>query len=106
SLYELYPLPFFNKEKLCTWDIRPTGNYGIDCDTGRSYAISFLRTCDGTVGWGVLISSIVADMIDAGTNGKRGNGRARVNGVVIGFMGTIGEALCALASPPTRGGAA
>jgi hypothetical protein len=27
SLYELYPLPFFNRDKLSTWNVTPTGKY-------------------------------------------------------------------------------
>ena len=59
SLYELYPLPFFNRKAHCTWDVAPTGDYFTDCQTGRGYAIEFLRTCDGTDGWSMLIGHIV-----------------------------------------------
>jgi hypothetical protein len=34
SQYELYPLPFFNRERRCTWDMKPTGNYSADLETG------------------------------------------------------------------------
>jgi hypothetical protein len=26
SQYDLYPLPFFNKKRRCTWDVTPTGD--------------------------------------------------------------------------------
>jgi hypothetical protein len=35
SQYELYPLPFFNRDACCTWDVRPTGDYTADCKTGQ-----------------------------------------------------------------------
>lgn len=98
SQYELYQLPFFNSAARCTWDVAPTGNYSDDCETGKAYAIEFLKSCDGTVGWSTLLAQIVADMIRAGPDGTWSDGRGRLNGVVIGFMGTIGKQLCMLAS--------
>jgi hypothetical protein len=41
SLWEKYPLPFFNRDARKTWDVKPTGNYTADCKTGRQYAIAF-----------------------------------------------------------------
>ena len=84
SQYELYPLPFFNREKGCTWDVTPTGDYTTDCETGEAFAIQFLKSCDKTNGWASLLGPIVTDMIRAGP--KR-------SGVVIGFMSVIGRAL-------------
>jgi hypothetical protein len=99
SQYELYPLPFFNTDAgPCTWDVTPTGDYAADCETGRRYAIKFLRSCDGTVQWASLMGNITADMIRAGTNGTSANGRPKVNGIVIGFMSVIGRAVCASAA--------
>jgi hypothetical protein len=37
SQYELYPLPFFNRDKLSTCDVRPTGKYGDDCETEKRW---------------------------------------------------------------------
>jgi hypothetical protein len=85
SQYELYPLPFFNRKKLSTWDVEPTGNYSIDCETGRVFAIEFLKSCDKTYGWASLMASIVIDMIEAGDT--------KNTGIVVGFMGIIGHAL-------------
>jgi hypothetical protein len=85
SRYELYPMPFFNKKKLCTWDVKPTGAYGADCETGRAFAIEFLQSCDKTYGWASLLPAIVTDMIEAGDTRNRG--------IVVGFMGLIGSAL-------------
>jgi hypothetical protein len=97
SQYELYPLPFFNAKAStgpCTWDVTPTGDYAADCEIGHSYAVEFLRSCDGTVGWSSLLACITADMIRAGTDGVSPDGHPRVNGTVVGFMSTIGRELC------------
>jgi hypothetical protein len=97
SQYELYPLPFFNAKigvAGCTWDVKPSGNYGDDCKTGEAYAIEFLKSCDGTNGWASLLTAIVRDMIGAGSAGTWPDGGVRINGVVVGFMGTIGQVLC------------
>jgi hypothetical protein len=40
-----------------------------------------------------VLQAIVADMIRAGTSGQYPNGYPKVNGVVIGFMGVIGDAV-------------
>ncbi len=93
SLYELYPSPFFNRDTRCLWDVKPTGHYGADCETGRAYAIEFLKSCDGSIGWAALMGIIAADMIRAGPTGAHVDGRPKINGVVIGFMRVIGEAL-------------
>jgi len=94
SQYELYPLPFFNAKTRCTWNVTPTGNYGADFETGRAYAIEFLKSCDGTIGWSSLLSNIVADMIRAGPKGRVfADGHHSAGGIVIGFTSTIGEAL-------------
>jgi hypothetical protein len=98
SQYELYPLPFFKAAKRrgsggCTWHVTPTGSYSADYEIGRAYAIEFLKSCDGTVGWSTLLISIVNEMIIAGPRGKQGNGDPTSDGIVKGFMRTIGEAL-------------
>ena len=93
SQYERYPLPFFAAARLSTWAVKPTGRYSEDCQTGRAYAVEFLKSCDGTVGWGSLLASIVGDMIWAGPSGTFADGTAKIDGVVVGFMSTIGKAL-------------
>lgn len=98
SQYKAYPLPFFSAEGRRTWAVTPTGNYREDCETGKVYAIEFLKSCDGTVGWSSLLSQIVADIIRAGPDGTWSDGGVRLNGVVVGFMSTIGKQLCMLAS--------
>jgi hypothetical protein len=67
------------------WDVKPTGDYAADCETGQQYAVAFMDSCDGTNGWATLLPNIVADMIRAGP----------ADGIVIGFMGVIGRAMCA-----------
>ena len=93
SQYERYQLPFFNGKNHSTWAVQPTGDYGRDCEIGEAYAIEFLALCNGTVGWTALLPQIVADMIRAGPDGTWPDGGAKVNGLVVGFMGTIGRAL-------------
>src|SRR5436309_36224 len=51
SQYDLYPMPFFNKKRRCTWDVKPSGDYGLDFKTGQSFAIEFLRTSNHSCGW-------------------------------------------------------
>ncbi|MGI8567880.1 MAG: hypothetical protein ACR2KT_01725 [Methylocella sp.] len=93
SQYELYPLPFFAAKDHSTWAVRPKGNYCEDYETGKAYAIEFLQSCDGTIGWCTLLSSIVNDMVLAGPTGTLHRGKPHVDGIIIGFMGTIGRAL-------------
>lgn len=95
SQFDLYRLPFFdaNSSSPC-WAVAPTGKYAEDCDTGAAYAIAFLRSCDGTYGWGSLMASIVTSMISAGRAGPwHADGRKKNNGIVVGFMSAIGSAL-------------
>lgn len=93
SQFELYPLPFFDRnaphETRC-WTVTPTGNYSDDCDTGAAYAIEFLRSCDGTYGWKSLMANIVMSMI---RGGQQPNVEPEQSGIIIGFMSTIGMAL-------------
>jgi len=70
-------------------------HYAADYETGEQFAVAFVESCDGTVGWSSLLPSIVADMIRAGTTGTFPDGHPKVNGIVIGFMGVIGRMLCA-----------
>ena len=96
SQYKRYPLPFFNADTLNTWAVQASGDYEADIVTGRHYAIEFLKTADGTVGWTSLLPAIVADMIRAGPSGTWGDGSPKVNGVVVGFMGVISKAVTVL----------
>jgi hypothetical protein len=93
SQYDLYPMPFFNKKRHCTWDVTPTGDYGLDFNTGQAFAIEFLRSNDKTYGWASLMACIVSDMIRAGATGKYRDGSLKVNGIVVGFMAVIGGAV-------------
>jgi hypothetical protein len=96
SQYELYPLQFFNGKKRCTWDVTPTGDYAADCEKGKAFAIEFLKSCDGTSGWASLMPSIVSDMIGTSSDGRWPDGGTKSNGLVIGFMGTVGSALASV----------
>lgn len=93
SQYELYPLPFFDGKNLSTWAVQSSGDYSKDYATGFAYALEFLASRDGTVGWSSLLAPIVSDMIRAGATGTFANGKPKVNGIVIGFMSAIGNAL-------------
>lgn len=94
SQYERYPMPFFNRKTRCTWDVKPTGDYFADCETGKAYALEFLKSCDGTVGWTSLLPQIASDMISAGPQEPPlPGGFQNPGGIVIGFMGVIGKAL-------------
>lgn len=93
SQYELYPLPFFDRERHSTWTVKPTGDYSEDCETGRRYANEFLRSCDGSLGWSTLLTQIVRNMIGAGPDGIWPDGHVRTNGIVVGFFSTIGMSL-------------
>lgn len=96
SQFERYPLPFFAADRLSTWAAKPSGRYAEDCANGKAYALEFLKSCDGTAGWASLLPAIVGDMIRAGPSGTFANGHAEIDGVVIGFMTTIGKVLTQL----------
>jgi hypothetical protein len=94
--HKQYPMPFFEPLKaggINAWNVTPSGNYTKDCETGCTFAIQFLKSCDRTYGWQSLLQTIVADMIRAGPSGSFPNGYPKVNGVVIGFMSVIGSAV-------------
>lgn len=95
SQFDLYRLPFFDKDAAIDtrcWTVTPTGNYTDDCDTGAAYAIEFLRSCDGTNGWRSLLAGIVTSMICAAPR-RSGQNARKADGIVVGFMSTIGAAL-------------
>jgi hypothetical protein len=90
SLYEKYPLPFFDRKQRNCWAIKGSGNYTVDCETGHRLAREFLASHDGTYGWQVLLQTIVMDMIRAGPPAERWpDGRTHTDGIVIGFMSVI-----------------
>lgn len=95
SQWEIYPLPFFNREKRSLWKVSPTGNYGTDCATGRAYALKFLQSCDGTDCWAHLLPQMVGDMIRAGPVNEDAPGASYQGGIVFAFMLTVGFALAA-----------
>jgi hypothetical protein len=96
SVYDLYPMPFFNSDRRALhslWNVTPTGDYSADCDTGHRFGIEFLKSCDGTVGWSALVRWIILDIIHAGPDGFWRDGGAKSNGIVVGFLGVIGNAV-------------
>lgn len=36
SMYDKYPLPFFDRERRNGWSVKPTGKYSADCETGHA----------------------------------------------------------------------
>ena len=93
SQYDLYRLPFFDGDRRLTWAVKPSGDYGTDCETGRDYARQFLASCDGTVGWSALLGQIVCDIVRMGPEKTRADGSVTSGGIVIGFMGELSRAL-------------
>jgi hypothetical protein len=85
SQYEIYMLPFFDVKTRRVWAPESTGRYSYDCAVGETFAIKFLQSCDGSLGWSTLMSQITLDMILAGPS--------KDTGLIIGFMGTIGKFL-------------
>jgi hypothetical protein len=70
-------MPFFDQATGNSWNVTLTGDYGKDCETGTAYAIEFLRSCDGTVGWSSLLSPIIAGMIAAAARSGRMAGQGQ-----------------------------
>jgi hypothetical protein len=97
SLYEIYPLQFFDRETRNMWAVQPTGDYENDCETGKKYARQFLNLNDGTPGWSSLLRGIVGGMVRAGPDKIWPDGEAKLNGIAIGFLTTVGKALAASA---------
>jgi hypothetical protein len=93
SFYELYPLPFFDRETRNTWAVHPSGDYTADCETGRKYARAFLQSCDGTVGWSCLFRAILKGMVKAGPAGVWPDGDIKLDGTAVGFLGVVGTVL-------------
>jgi hypothetical protein len=90
SLYELYPLPFFDRKQRNCWAVKPSGDYGADIETGVELAKEFLASHDGTHGWHSLLQSIVMDMIRKGTPAESWpDGK----GIVIGYKSEISSAV-------------
>ena len=80
SMFELYPLPFFDRDRSggqrC-WAVKPSGDYGLDCATGRAYAADLITSCDGSYGWAAMLAPI-RDGDDRGRRSERDRGRLHV----------------------------
>ena len=103
TFFDKYRMPFFDAKNMTNrfWNIKPTGDYATDCMLGEHYAVRFLNSCDGTVGWAHVLACIVHDMIQRGPERIRKNGSGAPGGVVIGFMGTVSKIVAlALAADP------
>lgn len=94
SLYDRYQMPFFDLPTLSVWKVRHTGSYSGDYEQGYAYGLRFLNSCDRTVGWTVLLGQIVSEMVAAGPMRETWpDGTPRSNGIILGFMRAVGEAL-------------
>ena len=85
------------------WDVKPSGNYGEDCDTGHALAEEYLAYIgtNPTYGNGTLLTCIVHEMIDQAKDGHPWSG------VHVGFLAGINRYAMAAAQiviqpPPTR----
>lgn len=68
----------------CYWSVKPTGDYGKDCDTGRDYARMLLPHLKYNAGI-TMLGCIVLDMINAGDRAGKG--------LIVGFMAEISREL-------------
>jgi hypothetical protein len=96
--FEKYAMPFFDVKNRKFWSVTPTGNWTVDCDTGRDFAYRFLSSCDGTVRWSAMFSQIVQGMIGAGAR-RWPDGEPRLNGITVGFLSNIGSVLSIALAP-------
>ncbi|HEX3862539.1 MAG TPA: hypothetical protein VHY35_12670 [Stellaceae bacterium] len=66
-------------KRRCFWCVTPTGDYGVDCDTGERYAREYI-TYEQRDDWsGGHLQLIVGDM------------PREFSGIEIGFLATISE---------------
>jgi len=96
SMYDQYPLPFFDGKRRCAWSAKATGRYFDGFETGHAYALQFLRTCDDTAGWNSPLAKVVGDMVGAWSGERWPSGEAKTDGIITGFMITISRALCSV----------
>ncbi len=68
------------------WAVAPTGNYCADYDTGEKYALMFLEHEKQFLHPGPSLGSVVRDILRSGDT----------NGIVLGFMQTIGDVYMAV----------
>ena len=83
-------LPFVNDNgrygPVNFWAVEPTGNYCADYDTGEKYALMFLEHEKQSEYPCPSLGSVVRDMLKCGDT----------NGIVLGFMQTIGDVYMAV----------
>lgn len=83
-------LPFMARGRRPSWwSVTPSGQYQIDYQTGRAYAVAFWRACGGRPACGLELGQILFAMHDpARRKSKRWDG---LSGIEVGFIRTIGE---------------
>jgi hypothetical protein len=89
-------LPFMSKGT-GLWNVSPTGDYQIDYQTGRQYALAYWRArSESPLGLGQELAYIIGHMIDTARPGKSEKHKLRQSGIEIGFVQTIGELIDAM----------
>jgi hypothetical protein len=89
-------LPFHTKrtkDNTPWWNVKPTGDYSKDLETGKGYARYFLPLMAYNLG-PVALGWIVCDMAEAGRKGTEPASTGRcIDAIALGFMLEIGGAL-------------
>jgi hypothetical protein len=78
------------------WHVNPTGDFCKDYDTGREYALEFLRQCANRGNMGTDLSNILWALHEVKRTKRRRlrNGKyvkTRPHGIELGFMRGVGE---------------
>jgi hypothetical protein len=93
-------LPFFRERKrgesALWWNVQPSGDYWKDRRTGQSYAAAVMPLMAHIFGPPAL-TSIFGDMfkIVASRRRKKGLGRDKLSGIVVGFLAGLGDLIIA-----------
>ena len=87
--------PFVRKSKRgrieSYWDVTPTGDYVRDSDTGSRFALAFMAAAHQTFAGGSTIVPIIRDMMKAENTLTPPRGMTGFNGIVEGFLCTLGH---------------
>lgn len=76
------------------WNVKPTGSYEADCETGKALADEYLAFIGAypTYGNATLLTCIVRDMIDQAKAG------ASWSGMHVGFLARVNRCAMAMAN--------
>jgi hypothetical protein len=73
------------------WNVTPSGDYEIDCQTGQTYAAAFWRVSGGRPLCGIELGQILLAMHDPGRRKSEPLRHNGLSGIEVGFIRTIGE---------------